>query len=178
MRSKFVWVVAGVLAVFLAGSMLYVTLRNPPSDQPGNGPTGSPTNSPSTEEIKAQVESAYLRYWTVWTEAAEELDPSILDEVMTGPALEKARETIEAARERNDPIRIRVEHNYQILLVPEFATVDDTFVDRSVRLDPETRQPVGPESNETTRNSYTLRKVGDRWKVAEIIGYESSSPQS
>lgn len=177
MRSKFAWVI-GVVAVLIAGSILYAFVSNRPSEQPRATPTKSPTKSPSTEELKSQVESDYLAYWSVWTEANEKLDPSRLDEVLTGPALEQARETVEAARQRNDPVRIRVEHNYRIILVPEFATVDDKFVDRSIRLDPETKEPTGPESSQTTRNSYTLRKVGERWKVAEIIGYESPSPQS
>lgn len=171
-RSRYL-LVGGIMAAVILGGLAvgFVLLRSESSSTPSESPT------PVATEERLQVERAYLRFWDAWAKANESLDPTVLDKVMTGEALEQARVLVEEGRAKNAPIRIRVEHNYHIAITHEsLATVEDSFLDRSVDLDPETRQPVGPEVNETIRNSYTLKKVNGIWKVAEIIAYRSPSP--
>lgn len=176
--SKRMWLtVGGVGALAVAASIVaLVFTRTGRSPNANSSPSPISTKSPTVDEIKAEVERDYLRYWAVTSEALESLDTSRLPEVLTGEALETTRASIEEQRSRDEPVRTQVEHNYQIFILTEFATVDDTFVDRSVRIDAKTRQPVGPAQNKTIRNSYTMRKEGKTWKVAEIIGYRSPSP--
>lgn len=157
---------AVILAVVLAG--IFYANRKAPS---GSGSTPSP----SPKSAEAEVEQAYLKYWDATAEALLKLDPAGLDEALTGSALEVTRELVDDQRRKNQPVRVRVEHNYRIVIVDEsIATVDDQFIEHSVRLDPQTMQPVEPDPNKRIRNSYTLRKVSGRWKVAEVIGIESS----
>lgn len=165
--------IGGVMAAVILGGLAvgFVLLRSPDSS-----PKPSETPTPVATDERVKVEQAYLLFWDAWAKANESLNPTVLDKVMTGEALEQARALVEEGRAKNAPIRIRVEHNYHIAITHEsLATVEDSFLDRSVDLDPKTRQPVGPEVNETVRNSYTLKKVEGIWKVAEIIAYRSPS---
>lgn len=166
--------VGGIIAALLVAALIvgFVVLRGPDGT-----PNSSNSPSPQPTEAHAQVEGAYLRFWDAWAKANVELDASPLDDVMEGEALSQSTALIEEAKSKNEPLRVQVEHDYRITITGDStASVDDNFVDRSVRLDPETLQPVGPPANKTIRNSYTLRKVEGRWKVAEIIGYRSPSP--
>jgi hypothetical protein len=165
------WIVAGGLAAIVAivvvlGLLFTRTVRN---TTPNDSPTPTPTS------LESQVERAYLAYWETWTESLLELDPAPLKRVTTSEALQTSRDLVEDQREANQPVRVRVEHNYRIVIRSETeAVVDDTFISHIVRLDPQTKEPIEPDPNETIRNTYTLRKVEGTWKVAEIIGIESS----
>lgn len=120
-----------------------------------------------------QVEQAYLRYWDVYTEANRNLDTSRLAEVLTGDALRDVRDQIEEQKAKNQPVRIRVEHDYHVILVDaSTATVEDTYVNHSQRLDPKTGQTVDPDPNQRVRRTYTLKKVNGTWKVSFVVGFK------
>lgn len=160
-------VIGGIIAALLVAGLVVglVVLRGPDRIV---GPTDGA--SPVPAEVRAEVETAYLRYWEVLAEATESLDASRLPEVMSGEALELARGLIEEQRAKNEPLRTQVEHNYRIVIIDEAtASVDDTFRDRTVRLDPDTREPTGPPADRMIRNSYTMKKENGVWKVAFII---------
>lgn len=165
------WIVVGGLAAVVAivvvlGVLFARTGRN-------STPDGSPT--PTSTTLEAQVEQAYLAYWDARAEALLKLDPTPLERVTTGEALQASRELVEEQRKSNQPVRVRVEHNYRIVIRSETeAVVEDALISHSVRLDPKTMEPIEPDPNQTIRNTYTLRKVEGEWKVAEIIGIESS----
>lgn len=159
-----------VVAVVIAGFLITSGSRNQSSD-------GDATPTPTQTNTKVDVERAYLAYWDAYTQALLKLDAAPFDEVTTGEALTTSRSLVQDQAAQNQPVRVRVEHKYQIAVVREdFATVDDTFISHSVRIDPKTQEPIEPDPNTSIRNSYTLRKVGGKWKVTEIIGYESPSP--
>lgn len=156
-------IILGVLAAGFVAVYFLLGDRN-------GGPSNNSSPSPSPADVRTQVEQRYLRYWDVWKEANLELDSSILDEVMAEDALEKARRVIEQAKQNNEPVLIRVQHNYTISILTDFVSIDDSVLDRSVRVDPQTMKPVGPERNEVVRNTYTLKKVGGQWKVTFVTG--------
>jgi hypothetical protein len=131
--------------------------------------------SPTPTDVHAQVEAGYLAFWDSWKVANDKLDPAPLDQTMTGSALAAARELIQKQQQKNQPVRVEVAHKYAItLLDTQTASLDDQFIDHSVRLDPNTRQPVEKDPNHKVHNTYTLRKVDGQWKVAEIIGFRPS----
>lgn len=166
-------VIGGIIAALLVAGLVVgiVVLRGP------NDTVGPNDESPTPTDVHAEVEQAYLKFWNVWAEVNESLDPSRLSEVMTGEALELAQGLIEEQRAKNEPLRVQVEHNYRIVITDEAtASVDDTFLDRTTRLDPETREPTGAPANQTIRNSYTMKEESGIWKVAAIIQYRSPSP--
>lgn len=159
--------VLAVLAVLFVGGYLLL------SDRDGAVLNdASPTPSPA--DPRSEIEQAYLRFWNVYARASLELEPDLMDEVAIGEALSGLKAQIEEQRNKNQPVRVRVEHNYQVAFpIPgqaeDVASVDDRYVTHSVRLDPETMEPIEPDPNAPTHHTYTLRKVDGTWKVAEII---------
>lgn len=172
-------IVCGIVGVLIGIAGLLSACAGGPEPMPTSPPTAtSPTSSPSptaigAEAIRAEVEEAYLRYWDVYASALLELDPSGLDQVLTGDALRIVTQQVEEQRAKNQPVRIRVEHHLRItILDATTASVEDRYVNHSVRLDPDTMEPIEPDPNQRVRRSYTLEKVGEVWKVSFIIGYE------
>lgn len=141
----------------------------------GNGsPTSNGSPSPTPTDVKAQVEVAYLRAWDVWDDAMRTLDPSRLSTAMTGRALQAVTDQVEEARRKNEPVSIEAEHNYRIDIVDEAtASVDDNYINHSVRLDPETGQPKESPPSKRVHKSFTMKLVDGTWKLAEIIGFDS-----
>lgn len=160
-------IVGGIIGVLLIGGIVAAFVLLPAAN---DGPADDGSPSPSPTDVRLETEQAYLRFWEAWAEANLELDPSLLDEVATGEALEALKESVEVQKARNEPVRIRVEHNYEIAIVDEnTASVDDRYINHSQRLDPDTMEPIEEDPNVQVRKTHTLRKVNGQWKVAEII---------
>lgn len=159
--------VGGILLGLLTlGLIAGFVLVNRGDTKPRNG--ASPT--PSSTDIKATVEQAYLHGWDVWADALLKLDTSHLSDALSGDALTKVTTQVEEQRRKNQPVRIRVEHNYIIALINSTAaSVDDRYINHSVRLDPKTQQPIEKDPNQRVHRSFTLRLVNGIWKIAEII---------
>ncbi len=171
-------IVGGILGASILGlmviGMIFLNDRSDTTEvsQAQTLPHPSPSVNTSSEDPTAEVERAYLRFWEAWTRANLDLDPSLMAEVTTGPLQQLFVEQIEELKAKDEPARISVEHNYEIVLLgPDIASVEDRYVNHSVRLDPDTLQPTEPDPNAPVRKSHTLRKVDDQWKVAEIIEY-------
>jgi len=161
--------VGGIMAVVILGGLAvgFVLLRGP-----DRSPAPSETPTPVATDERVQVEQAYLLFWNRWTHANLQLNSSPLAEVATGEALKGLVEQIEEQRAQNQPVRISVEHKYNIVITDEnTASVDDRYVNHSQRLDPSTKQPIESDPKAMVRKSHTLKKVDGRWKVAEIIEY-------
>lgn len=159
--------VLAVLAILLVGGYFLLADRD-------DGNLANDNATPSPVDPRVEIEQAYLHFWDVYARASLELQPDLLDEVAMGGALEVLKAQIEEQRKKNQPVRVRVEHNYQIIFPIEgqgddVASVDDRYVNHSVRLDPETMEPIEPDPNTPTHDTYTLRKVDGTWKIAEII---------
>lgn len=139
-------------------------------------PSNDTTPSPEPTDPLAEIERDYLRHWEVWAEANLKLQPELVGAVATGAALEALTEQVSQQKEKNQPVRIRVEHNHRIIypvpdVGPDTATVEDNYINHSVRLDPDTMEPIEPDPNDQVRVSFTLKKVDGRWKVAEVIRF-------
>jgi hypothetical protein len=142
------------------------------SDGEPDGPSASLTTPPSTEAptVEDEVEAAYLRSWEVYAEAVLELDPSGLEESYAGTALQTV--AAEVARRRADrrPARVRVDHDLSVRVVNSTtAIVIDRYTNHSVRLDPDSLEPVEPDPNEQITESYNLTRAEERWKVSGIV---------
>lgn len=156
-----------LLTVVIAGLIVgFVLLRD------GNSkPTVTPSTS-SSGDVKTQVEQAYLREWDVYADALLKLDTSRLSEALADAALRTVTQQVDTQRAKNQPARVRVEHDYTIHIVNDTtATIDDTYINHTVRLDPKTMQPIEKDPKERVHSSYTLKKVSGTWKVTEIIEY-------
>lgn len=166
-------IAGGSIAAFLFVVFAFgLVLLNSGRENSDATPSIQPSLSPSPESLDAEVEQAYLKFWQVWTQANLELKPALLNDVATGEALAALRDQVTAQRDMEQPVRIEVEHHYETLVsAPDFASVEDTYINRSVRLSPETMEPIESVRDTRVRKSHTLRKVDGIWKVAEIIEY-------
>ena len=180
-RARVLKIGGALLVLLVAGLAIAFTALGdeedpPPSPSPAASATVSPTPeaTPTPADIRGEVEEAYLHAWDVWAEALLTLDPSGLPEALTGDALELVEGQVESLAEKNQPVRVRAEHDYRIALIDAAtASIDDRYVNHNQRLDPETLEPIEKDPNEKLRRSFTMRLVDGTWKLAEIIGYES-----
>jgi len=163
--------VGGVLLALLVAGLIagFLTLGGN-----GSSPSPSPTGSSVTPtDVRAQVEQAYLRAWDVWADSLLRLDSSRISDVLTGKALEIVTAQVNEQRDKNQPVRVRAEHNYRIVLINAItASVDDRYINHSVRLDPDSLQPVEEDPNERVHRSFTMKLVDGTWKISEIIEYK------
>jgi len=167
----------GLLALVGAGLLVGFLAFRGDDGAPTSSPSATqpPRASPTSTNVQAQVEEAYLNAWDVWGKSLLDLDPSALDAVLTGQALEVITEQVEVQRQKNQPVRISVEHDYRIVVINSTTvSIDDRFINHNVRLDPETLEPIEDDPNQRERTSFTMRLVDGIWKIAEIIEYESS----
>ncbi len=167
--------VGGALLAIVAGGLLVGFLALGDDGQSSGATETTPHTSPSDTptDPRAQVEQAYLDAWDVWEEALVQLDASRLSGVFTGSALDVVTNQVEEQKRKNEPVRIRAEHNYSITMIDsETASVEDRYINHNVRLDPETLEPIEPDQETRVRRSFTLALVDSTWKIAEIIEYQ------
>jgi hypothetical protein len=169
-RARVLKVGGALLALLVAGLVVGFLVLGGNSSPPTPPPTNS---SVGPTDTRAQVEQAYLRAWAVWADSLLRLDPSRLPDALTGRALEVITQQVEEQREKNQPVRIRVEHDYTIVLVnATTASVDDRYINHNVRLDPDTLEPIEADPNHRERTTFTMKLVDGTWKLAEIIEYD------
>jgi len=171
-RARVLAVGGTLLGLIIIGLVVGFILLGDDNTTPN---AGNSSPSPTPTDVRAQVEQAYLRYWDVYADALLRLDPSGLDQVLTGDALENHLMQVNEHKANNEPVRISVEHDYLITIADETsASVDDNYVNHSVRLDPETMEPTEEDPNRRIRRTYTMKKVDGTWKVTLVVGFRDS----
>jgi hypothetical protein len=139
-------------------------------------PTQTPaaSASPSAEE---EVITGYLHYWDVYADAVHNLDTSRLAEVMTGPRLERGLKEIQDLRDQGRAVDIVVENDPVVVQIEgDRAVIHDEYKNRSYFIDPTTKEPLSsPEGSQTIRDTVTLTRVDQTWKVLDTVR-EASSP--
>ncbi len=180
--TRRVLLVGGVLAAVVAGGIVLALVLTGGSDSGNSGISPSSTQPSSStpspaatgeQAIRAQAQAAYLKYWDVYSEALLKLDTSRLDEVLTGEALQVVTKQVEQQESRNQPVRIDVDHHIRIVVINAAkVSVDDHYIDNSVRLDPNTMKPIESAPHAKVHHTYTLELVSGLWKVSFIIGYK------
>jgi len=168
---------AGLLLVSLAACGGGDTEPTPTVTATAAAPTSTPTipQPTATPDPEAEVLAAYAKYWEVYTEALRNRDGSRLDEVMTGPRLERGLQEIADLHAQGRAVQLVVESHPVVLEVREnLALVSDEYENNSYYIDPVTKLPVGatPVGSETLRDQTTLQRVGDVWKVSDGVREE------
>ncbi len=173
-RSRTLAVGGGLLAVLVAGLLVGFFALGNDGESSGTTQTTPPATTSSTPaDPRAQVEQAYLHAWDVWADALLHLDTSRLSESFTGRALKALSDQVQEQKRKNEPVRIRAEHNYTITIIDsQTASVEDRYINHNVRLDPNTLEPIEPDQATHVRTSFTLKLVGSTWKISEIIEYQ------
>lgn len=133
-----------------------------------------PTATPDPE---AEVLAGYERYWEVYAEALRNRDDSRLDEVMTGPRLERGLQEI-AGLVADDRAVEQVVHLNPIVveIVGDQAVVFDEYENFSYYVDPATHQPLRPTPStpQVLRDTVTMHRIDGVWKVFDGIRQEST----
>lgn len=141
---------------------------------PQMGQTPAPAAANIDTALREEVTRAYQRYWEVAAQAELILDPSRLPEVMAGAELSREQSYIQELMSRGRAVQGDVEHNADVKeATAQRAVVYDEYVDRSIYVDPSTRQPLPGEQQSTLRKvSYQLEKRDGVWKVVDGTRYE------
>jgi hypothetical protein len=140
----------------------------PPTPELSSQATSAPAIDPA---LQAEVLDAYSRYWQIEAEALLNLDSSNLDQVMYGQELLATEAYIEQLRGQAKAGRTDVEHSIQLIeATPDEAEILDRLIDRSVFVDPTTKEPLPPEQQASkpqaeVPTTYYLRKIDGIWKV-------------
>ena len=154
-------VLIALVAVVLAVAAVAVGVQSPPS---------STLESVTSDPKPSDIEGAYLGFWEAYGQALRNLDGNGLELVATGDALDELSSQVERQAASNIPIAVEIDHDYTItLLGSEIALVRDSYVSRSVPLDPESGERAGDSADRSIANAYVLRLEGERWKVALIL---------
>ena len=123
----------------------------------------------ATTPLEREVEDAYLRYWEVLKFAYLNLDTSRLNEVMAGAELSRQEAVIRDLQAKGRAARLEVDHRMAFANVSsERAVVYDEYLNRSVFIDPATKQEFATrEPPSVEKISFELRKVSGSWKVVD-----------
>jgi hypothetical protein len=120
--------------------------------------------------LEREVEEAFLRYLDVYSNAVINLDSSRLPEVLDGAALQWVQEEVNDLKERQRPAKV-IEENRTLRftdVTPTSATLEDEYVNRSVYVDPRTKEPLPRTSAPTrVRQTYQYRKISGVWKIVD-----------
>ncbi len=145
-------------------------------------PTGATLSAGSAQELPtpaqaidpalaAQVLQAYQSYWTVRVHAMAEPTSTDIDlgSVMADVELTTAQKTLADYRSEGKAYRTSVEHHAQPMsITASEAVIVDEYVGTSVKLDPETGEPLAGEPTvEQYKDVFVLRPVGGVWKVVD-----------
>lgn len=139
-----------------------------PAPTPGDRATAaapSPRSGPASPGQR--VRRAYLHGWDVYARAVRTGRAAGLRRVFAGDALRAVRAELSALRRRGLVVRVRVRHRIEVL-PGAVAAVVDRYVNRSVALDAHTGSPVTDSYPELVTEAYTMKEVGERWKVTAI----------
>ena len=145
------------------------TTATPATSSPTPTVVAQPTATPDPD---AEVLAAYERYWEVYAEALRNRDDSRLEEVMTGPRLERAVAEVEDLRGQDYAVALVVNSRPVVVAIQgDEAMLMDTYENQSHRIDPDTKAPLQPTPapGPTLRDRVTLQLVDGTWKVVETV---------
>ncbi len=125
------------------------------------------------------VLNAYSAYWQAQADAFYDLDPSGLDAVADGQALEGLRQSISEDRAMGRALDTNVKLSPLVVLVQgDDAEIVDAYKNSSLWIDPTTKEPLpgqvapaSPDAAPTVSKLYRLHRVEGVWKVTEGTQY-------
>lgn len=123
----------------------------------------------TTLSVEQEVEQAYLKSWDVYAEALRRLDATGIENYFAEPYINTLRSEIADLISAGTPVRVEVEHDYEIQVVSDTeAVVVDTYRNHSVLLGKD-GVPIEADPNSVVSERYTLRLVEGRWLVVGLV---------
>jgi len=123
----------------------------------------------ATSPLEREIEAAYLHYWDVLAQAYLDTDTSHLSEVMSDPELSRQEKEIQDLKSQGRAAKLVAEHRIAFAKVsPESAVIYDEYLNRSVFVDPTTKQERPTSAPpETEKISFEMRKIDGTWRVVD-----------
>jgi len=136
-------------------------------------PTGqaepTPVQAAVSPELAAAIINGYDNYWSVRVRAmGDPTSASIdLESVMAGDELAAAYKTLSEYRDGGEAYQATVDHQIWITrATPNAAEVVDRFTASTLKLDPETKEPVEAKPQvEQITGRFVLQTINGVWKV-------------
>ena len=136
-------------------------------------PTGqaepTPVQAAVSPELAAAIINGYDNYWSVRVRAmGDPTSASIdLESVMAGDELAAAYKTLSEYRDGGEAYQATVDHQIWITrATPNAAEVVDRFTASTLKLDPETKEPVEAKPQvEQVTGRFVLQTINGVWKV-------------
>jgi hypothetical protein len=133
-------------------------------------------DDPAAEQ---DVLNAYSAYWQTQADAFYDLDPSGLDAVADGRALQGLQQSIDEDRSLGRALDTNVQLSPLVVQVQgDDAEIVDVYKNSSVWIDPSTKQPLpgqtapaSPDVAPTVSKLYRLHRVDGVWKVIRDTQY-------
>lgn len=127
--------------------------------------------------LEGEVEDAYWHFLDVYSDAVLKMDSRRLSDVLDGDALRWTSNEIDAVRQGGYPAKVIEDDRILrfIQVTTASATVEDTYINRSVFLNAQTGQPYPRQGADLrVRQVYEFRRFGTSWKIVtgsrDIIG--------
>ena len=150
-----------------------------PDDENAQGELGGPLTVPTIDPVaQGEVQEAYSRYWTQRALAFRDLDPGLLVDVAGAGELASLTNGIDQLRVEGRAVQTHVIHHVIALpTAPGEAVVQDEYEDRSIYIDPQTREPIDPtnpdpQTGPVVKVRKVLQKLDGVWKVTASVRYD------
>lgn len=137
-----------------------------------SSPTPTVPQPTATPDPKAEVLDAYAKYWEVYAKALRNRDDRRLDEVMTGPRLERGMAEIAGLIADDRAVEQVVRLNPIVVqIVGDQAVIFDEYENYSYYVDPATHQPLRPTPStpQVLRDTVTMHRIDGVWKVFDGV---------
>jgi hypothetical protein len=136
---------------------------------------GGPTPTPLPAALSNEISEAYLHFWKIRSDAAYDLNPELLPQVLAGEQLVRERQEIDRLRSQGQAAVTLVDHRFQPVLVDQGRVlIFDEYRSRSYVVDASTRLPPGPtpEAHRQVRVAFEMQKMDGIWKVTDSERFE------
>lgn len=134
----------------------------------------SRSHKPAPVNQVAAVRQAYLAWWNARVQEYLTSNPALVKPYMTAAGYQQEK-TLFGLTNRG-PFQLVAKHNLQAVVYSDAvdASIDDVWLSTSSSLDPNTHQPVGSPSDLTAEDSISLKKIGGRWLIDDVVRFGAS----
>lgn len=126
----------------------------------------------------AAVRRAYLTWWNARVQEYLTLNPALVKPYMTAAGYQQEQTLL--SQFGSEPFELVATHNLQIVVYSDGrdASVDDVWLSNSTYLDTTTHRPTGEPSGLYAEDSTSLKKLGGRWLVDDVVRFGASQAVS
>jgi len=128
--------------------------------------------------VEQAIWQAYEEFWDMRSNALSQLNVSLVEPRMAGPALDRERVAIDQMRADGQAYMADIEHRAQVLeAAADEGVVYDPYLDRSYYVDVASKQRIGGDADpKTIEIAYRLQPVDGVWKVTDAVRLVDDAP--